>query len=145
VPRVPAHRIVALLLLILLAASRIQVGVVKLPFLDRTFLEQHFSTLADRGWEGYVAFLGGVRAQTRAGDTIALIVPARHWDGGYSYAFYRGSYLLAGRQVVPLVQPDDRVVMGNLGAATYLAAWHMPPIAGHPIVWRGHGGVLVKR
>jgi hypothetical protein len=145
VPRFPSHRIVALTLLIVLAGARIQTGLLRLPFMDRAFLERHFAELPDRGWGDFPAFLAGVRVQTRPGDSIALMVPARHWEGGYSYAFYRASYLLAGRQVVPLVQPDDRVAMGNLGAATYLAAWRMPPIAGHPIVWRGHGGVLVKR
>jgi hypothetical protein len=145
VPRFPTHRIVALTLLILLAAARVQPGLLKLPFMDRAFLERHFAELPDRGWDGFPAFIAGVRAQTRPGDKIALIVPPRHWNEGYSYAFYRASYLLAGRQVVPLVQPDDRMAMGNLGAATYLAAWRMPPIAGHPIVWQGHGGVLVRR
>jgi hypothetical protein len=116
-----------------------------LPFIDRASLEQHFEAVPDHGWEGYPEFLAQVRARTRNGDRIAIIVPARHWDDGYSYAYYRASYLLAGRQVVPLVQMDDRLAMENLGAASYLAAWRMAPPPGHPIVWQGNEGVLVKR
>jgi hypothetical protein len=67
------------------------------------------------------------------------------WDGGYSYAYFRASYFLAGREVLPLVAPDDRHLVGNFNRAEYLAIWHNRVPARAAVVFAGDGGVLVRR
>ncbi|HET7711514.1 MAG TPA: hypothetical protein VFL80_06255 [Thermoanaerobaculia bacterium] len=93
----------------------------------------------------YIRFLGEVRRKTAPGDSIALAVPALHWEYGYSYAYYRASYLLAGREVLPLITPNDRFLPDNLSAADRVAAWQSRVLADRPALWKGHGGVLLGR
>jgi hypothetical protein len=118
----------------------------KLPFVDRTPLARGFAGYADRQWGEFPRFLAGVAAHTRAGDAIAIVVPGMRWDYGYAYAFYRATYLLPGRQVVPLVDDRDRAYPERLRVAQYVAAWRtqLPP-SHPPIVWSGQGGVLMRR
>jgi hypothetical protein len=144
---VPARiaRLAALICLTAIAFFRFETRLFEIPFVDRRPLVEYFSHLADRGWEQYPEFLDGVRAHTARGDRIAIMVPARHWDDGYSYAYYRASYILAGREVIPLVSPDDRLLMGNLGRATYLAEWRRDLPVVQLVVWSGAGGKLVRR
>lgn len=95
---------------------------------------------------GLRAFLAGVRARTRPGDTIAIAVPMRRWDGGYAYAFTRATYLLAGRTTVPLVGSDDRPLPANLAAAQYVAVWGAAPVPpGFEPAWRDANGILLRR
>jgi hypothetical protein len=94
-------------------------------------------------------FLLDVRAHTRDGDAIAIAAPlhrAPRWEGGYDYLYARALYLLAGRRVVPLIDPGDRPHPENLAAATYIAAYRsQPSIPGFAVVWRGRDGVLLRR
>ena len=87
------------------------------------------------------AFLAEVRARTRRGDSIALVLPDRDWER-YSRGYFRASYLLAGREVLPMI--DER---GNpsreIARARYVAAWRAPH-GPNGIVWSGHEGVLVR-
>ena len=128
-----------------MAFFRFETRLIQIPFIDRRPLQRYFAHLADRGWEQYLDFLDGVRAHTARGDSIAIMVPARHWDDGYAYAYYRASYMLAGRRVIPLVSPDDRVLMENLQQAAYLAEWRHDLPVPQRIVWSGAGGKLVRR
>ena len=138
-------RIAALICLTSIAFFRFETRLIEVPFIDRQPLEHYFVHLADQGWEQYLDFLKGVRDHTAKGDSIAIMVPARHWDHGYSYAYYRASYMLAGRRVIPLVSPEDRVVMGNLRQANYLAEWRHDLPLEQRVVWSGAGGKLVRR
>ena len=113
--------------------------------MDRTAFNRSLAQMADGGWFQYPLFLEGIREHTRDGDTIAIIVPWRKWDDGYSYAYYRASYFLAGRIVLPLVTEDDRVHPENFRAAQYVAAWHIRRVGGGRVVWAGEGGVLLQR
>ena len=87
----------------------------------------------DTIWPGFAEFLGEVRRQTQRGSSIAIVVPTQKWDEGYAFAFYRASYLLAGREVLPVVTPEGRELRENLARAQYVA------------VWNGRGGELRKR
>lgn len=97
-------------------------------------------------WLHFPRFLQEVRARTKEGDKIAVIIPAMKWDDGYSYAYYRSSYFLTGREVLPLLDPEDRPHMENFYNARYVIVWHRPT---HPrmgrVVWEGEGGALVQR
>ena len=138
------RRVAAATLFTAIVVIGIEPTLLSLPFRDRRAMAADFATRADRLFPGYVEFLADVRSHTRNGDSIALIVPSRSWERGYSYAYYRASYLLAGRDVLPLVDRDDRVVAENFRAARYVAACGVPPPAGDVVV-KSNGGTLVKR
>jgi hypothetical protein len=137
-------RLAGLIGLTAIAFFRFETRLIELPFVDRKPLAQYLTHASDPGWEQYLVFMDGVRIRTAKGDSIAIMVPARHWDDGYAYAYYRASYVLTGRQVIPLVSPDDRVVMGNLRQATYLAEWRHDLPVNRQVVWSGAGGKLVR-
>jgi hypothetical protein len=130
-----------------LAIASIRPKPLTLPFIDRTEAHQRMTVYPDRGiwWPDYPRFLEEVRRRTKSGDSIALADPTMRWDDGYSYAYYRASYFLAGREVLPLVAPDDRRLTANLNRAEYLAVWHNRVPAGAAVVFAEYGGVLVRR
>ena len=118
----------------------------RLPFEGRAQLARGFAGYADRLWPQYPRFLEGVRAHTAPGDRVAIVVPAMQWDRGYSYAYYRASYFLPGRIVLPLVDPEDHPHPENFHEATFVAAWRSNfPQGRSTMAWSGEGGVLLRR
>lgn len=118
-----------------------------LPFRNLSGLAERLQRLPDLDADGYPAFLQEVRKRTRPGDSIAIFFPVRDWNEGYAYAYYRASYFLTGRRVVPLVAPDNRLLLQSLRDATYVAAWgkRLPDAHhAHAPVWEGSGGVLYR-
>lgn len=106
--------------------------------------------LPDRFAPELPQFLDLVRKTTPRDATIALAVPMRQWGegyaNGYSYAYYRARYLLAGRTVVPLITPDERRVPSRVRQCDYVAAWRIrtvPP--GFTAAAHGAGGTLYVR
>ena len=139
------RRYFAFLCLFAIVALRIEPQLLQLPFISRRPLTEMLLRLPDREWQQYPRFLQQVRAHTKDGDTIAVLVPALKWDDGYSYAYYRASYFLAGREVLPLITADDRSHPENLRAARYVAVWRRPANSGMgAMVWAGEGGVLLR-
>jgi hypothetical protein len=95
---------------------------------------------------GYPDFIEEVARRTAAGETIAIVVPMRSWSRGQEYAYYRATYLLPGRRVLPLVDPDDTTRPERLREARYVAVWKADVPAGpFERVWAGHGGTLLRR
>jgi hypothetical protein len=91
-------------------------------------------------------FLQEVSKRTDRTDAIAIFAPLRNWTDGYDYIFGHASYVLAGRRVIPLMDMQSRVHPENLGAAKYIAAYGGElRVPGFVPVWRGDGGVLLKR
>ena len=111
----------------------------------RTLLGMRVSPSPDRNWPEYPEFLEEVRNSTRPGDSIALIVPARRGTNDYDYAFFRASYFLAGREVLPLIDAQGRVARENVDKARFVAVWHGRMQSNRPVVWRGRGGELLGR
>lgn len=137
---------IALVLFVALALLSVSTDAIvfKVALSNRPKMNLVFTDLPDHGWTGYPQFLENVRAHTQPGDSIALVVPSMRWDDGYSYAYYRASYFLTGREVLPLVRRDDAAVPQNFGRATYVAAWHRNvKDATRHVVWSGDGGVLL--
>lgn len=125
--------------------ASIDPAVLSVPFF-RASLAEPRERYADPVWLEYVQFLRDVRARTRGGERIALVVPVREWDKGYCYAYYRASYFLSGREVLPLVDSSDRLHLENLRRADVVAAWRAAaPPTHRTVVWRGDGGALVAR
>ena len=137
--------------IIYVAGALILVGGMRVMYLrlfvtDRAALRESFAVYPDRTTPTYPLFLKAVAQATPPGARIAIFVPMRHWDGGYSYAYYRASYLLAGREVLPLVWRDDRVLQENFARAQYIASWHREfRPAGFALVLRTPDGELLKR
>lgn len=96
---------------------------------------------------GLRRFMLGVRDRTRDGDRIAIVLPARRWEGGYAYGFIRSTYLLAGRRTVPLLSHSDQPLPANIGRATHVASWPaaLPPLPGFEPAWSTPDGVLLQR
>lgn len=140
------RRALALAALTVIVLLRLEPQLLRLPFINREFLARGLTAYPDRLAPQYARFLRAVRDQTRDGDSIVIVVPMVRWDDGYAYAYYRASYFLAGREVLPLVTSDDRAHEDNFNAARYVAAWrwNVPP-AKHEVVWRGEGGTLLRR
>jgi hypothetical protein len=136
----------ALLVLALLAllVVCIKPRMLQILFIDRGPSAAELSAAPDRGWSHYPRFLDGVRAHTSPGDTIAIIVPRMSWDNGYMYAYYRASYFLAGREVLPLVTPENEKLPQNFRAARYIAAFRTNVSIPAEIVWQGEGGTLLR-
>lgn len=90
--------------------------------------------------------LSEVRKRTEPGDRIALIAPVHRWHEGYAYAYYRASYELAGREVVPLVTWWDEQVPENLRFANYVLAWNsVAEVPQFEPVWTSDAGTLYRR
>ncbi len=140
------RRILALITFNIILALRIEPQFLQLPFLDGRPLAATFTTRPDRLWPQFPRFLQGVRARTQSGDSIALVAPTLDWENGYSYAYYRASYFLTGREVLPLSGSDGRLHPENYQRAAYVAIWgrELPP-GRKTIVWQGEGGALLRR
>jgi hypothetical protein len=139
-----ARRILAACALVALVVLHFDYRLLSFAFLDREHMNRVFTALPDGAWTEYPRFLEGVRAHTKPGDRIAVVVPQMKWDSGYSYAYYRASYFLTGREVLPLLYRTDAMIRENLGRVEYLAVWRAPAPGGR-IVWQGSGGVLLSR
>ena len=127
-----------------LVAMCIEARLLQMPFVDRKPYARALVVFPDRQWPRYPRFLEGVRAHTKPGDTIAVVVPAMGWDDGYSYAYYRASYFLTGREVLPLVTPENGRLPQNFRAARYVAAFGVRLRVPAEVVWQGEGGALVR-
>lgn len=139
------RRRLALLLFAALALHQLDVPMLTLPFRERAPIARNYAEMADAAWyPDYPRFLEGVRAHTRPGDTIAILVPTPEWDPGYAYAYYRASYFLTGREVLPLMTAEDPLVVQNFRRAQWVAVWNQRVPPGER-VWSEHRGVLVRR
>jgi hypothetical protein len=95
---------------------------------------------------GLRPFLLGVRARTRSGDVIAVDAPGYAWDRGFEYYYGRSLYPLAGRQVVPLLDAQNRAHREELVRVNYVAVYGgSEEIPGFTLIWRAEHGVLLRR
>src|SRR5258706_8994060 len=101
------RRVLAACALVALVVLHFDDRLLSFPFVDRAKVSAAFTSMPDGQWVDYPRFLEGVRAHTKPGDRIGLIVPQMHRDAGYSYAYYRASYFLTGREIIPLIDDTD--------------------------------------
>lgn len=108
-------------------------------------LSEVLASSIDRRMPGFSDFASEVRARTKPGEKIAIAVPANDWEG-YAFAYYRASYLLSGRVVLPLIDPLSRPVAKNWHDAQVIAIYQLPPPESEPApVWQGKGGAIIRR
>lgn len=140
------RRVAAAIVFALLFLGGVQPYFVKLLFRDTSALAESLAHAPDAQTPTYPAFLERVRGATKNGDSILIIVPMRHWDEGYSYAYYRASYFLAGRRTVPIVNAEDALIRDNVEKADYVASWRVAAqVPGFETVWRDDEGMLLRR
>ena len=96
---------------------------------------------------GFHRLILDVDRSTPPGARIAIALPFGAWEGGYGYGYNRASFLLPGKQVVPLLALDRDVPQPeNLRFADYVVVWHgRPAIGGFTQVWSTPDGVLLRR
>jgi len=98
-------------------------------------LNVRWSTPLNLDRPSFPEFLNDVHDATPRGATIVVIVPTPRGDVDATYARYRASYFLAGRQVLPATVRD----------ADFIAAWHEHVQTNRPLIWQRHGGELLGR
>jgi hypothetical protein len=116
--------------------------------LDVPTLRAQWTELPYRKTPGLRRAVVEVARRTPKGARILLWTPQQTWEGGYDYAFRRAQYLLAGRELLPmLVDGRDAVDPGSARAAQYIACWpQCPPTPpGFAVVWKGESGTLLRR
>jgi hypothetical protein len=138
------RRTLVLIALLALLVVCIKPRMLEILFVDRETSAREMSASPDWLWPRYPRFLEGVRAHTQPGDTIAIVVPGMTWDSGYSYAYFRATYFLSGREVLPLVTPHNEKLQQNFRAARYIAAFEMTVHMPAEIVWQGEEGTLLR-
>lgn len=138
------RRALTILCLIVIVALCVEARLLQLSFVNRAPYARMMAIFPDRQWPDYPRFLAGVREHTKPGDTIAVVVPAMGWDDGYSYAYYRASYFLTGREVLPLVTPENGRLPENFRAAKYIAAFGVRLRVPADVVWQGERGALLR-
>ena len=140
------RRRAAILCLCAIVISRIRIDFLWRPFFDFQAMRTEYSRWAD-WWPQYPPFLDEIRAHTHSGDSIIIITPAMSWNVGYAYAFFRGSYYLTGRSLLPYISYEKIVHPENVRAVQYVAVYRTsaPPGSGTNVLWRGKFGELLKR
>ena len=107
------RRLLAIGCFIALVLLSIDLERVVRPFADRDALREELHVAADGPWwPDYPRFLEQVRRGTHEGDVIAIDFPRDQ----YEYGYYRASYLLAGREVVPLSEVKRANVIAIMDA-----------------------------
>jgi hypothetical protein len=142
---VTLRRALTVLALAALVAASVEPRLLLIPFVDRGAEAKALAAFPDRQWPRYPRFLEGVRARTSPGDTVAIVVPVMDWDQGYSYAYFRASYFLTGRRVLPLIDPRNGALPESFAAARYVAAFDATLAVPAEVVWSGEGGTLYRR
>ena len=130
-----------------IAAGAFQPLYVRMLFAAAPPMRAAFEELPYRRLPGLRRLMLDVDGLTPPGARIALWTPFREWDGGYGYAFRRAPFLLAGKRVLPMIEPErDRPTVRYLGEADYVVCWRAcPPVTGFRSMWRSADGELLVR
>src|ERR1051326_1303724 len=130
-----------------IAAGTFQPLYVRMLFADAAPMRAAFEELPYRRLPGLRRLMLHVERRPPRGARIALWVPYTEWNGGYGYAYRRAPFLLPGKRVLPMLEPErDPPATRYLAAAAYGVCWHAgPPFAGFRSAWRSADGELMER
>lgn len=144
--RAAAMRLAAGAALLLILIGGFEPFYLRIFTVNRASEEAAFSDMPFRKMTGLQTFLKGVDAHTPPHARIAIWLPFHEWESGYGYGYYRASYLLPGKQVVPLLaRGKDRLQLANLAHADYVASFDDRIDApGFEVNWRDEYGMLLK-
>ena len=138
------RRALAVVALAALIASRIELPWLAWPFMEGGAKLSESALDPDRRWPQYPRFLEGVREHTAPGDRIAIAPLPGAAAESYAFAYYRASYFLPGRVVIPVIDPRSlRPIPANLQSVRYIAVFGESGELS--VAWRGDGGTLYHR
>jgi hypothetical protein len=133
-------RIAAYAVLAMLVIGGFEPYYVRIFTADAARRRAAMTELPYRKLPGLRRLLVDVDRSTPRGAKVAIALPFRDWEGGYGYGYYRASFLLPGKQVVPLLPPS------NLRFADYVVVWKgRPVIEGFVPLWTTSDGTLMVR
>ena len=98
---------------------------------------------ADRA-PGLASFVSEISRRTEHGDSIALVLSPAD-ASRYEFAYYRTSYLLAGRRIIPIFDSTGQMKRERVADARYLALFRQSYVGPGEIVWQGDEGLLVRQ
>lgn len=115
-------------------------------FADRARWGAHFEALPDRRAPAYRDLLLEANRILPSEGRVALLFAPLDWAGGYSYAYYRAQYLLAGRTVIPLAWTDG-ARLERLDEADYVVAYRsaLPPGGVWEKLFSSAEGAILRR
>ena len=108
-------------------------------------LHAQFTELPYRRMPGLRRLYLDVAQRTPPGARILILIPKMP-RGAYVYAFSRAHYPLAGRVLVPVVDPATEAVLPRVEPAEYIVCWRgcaAPP--GFAAIWSSADGALLRR
>ena len=129
------RRTLAALALVALAAGSFQAFYLKIWSAEGRALGAHFTELPYRKVPGLREVCVEADRRTPPGARILFVAPPR----GYEYAFRRAQYLLAGKELMPMVGRNE----GPPGFVACVGRCAVP--AGSTVVWQSNAGMLLKR
>src|SRR5689334_4760757 len=97
------RRIIAACAFVILVGFHEEFLTLPATFFHWTSLSRTVAARPGGNWPEYSLFLEGAREHTRPGDKIVIATIGMRNPETYVYAYYRANYLLAGREVLPLV------------------------------------------
>lgn len=134
---------------VLLFAALVGVGL--RPYYARFLLSgreqwgRYLEEFPDRRAPGYAELLRAADGLIPSGARVAVVFPTLDWPRGYSYAYYRAQYLLAGRVVVPLSW-FDRPRPERIAEAEYVVVYRTAAPAGRwDVLFENGDGAIARR
>jgi len=140
-------RIAALAAFLAILIGSFETFYLRVLTIDSAALRANWTELPYRKVPGLRQMLVEVDRRIPRGARVLLATPHRPGEGGYRYAYARAQYLLAGRELVPLLDPytEQRVPL-QLANVDYIACWHeCAAPRGFAVVWRSNDGLLLRR
>lgn len=114
-------------------------------FQARSQWGKHLDGWPDRRAPGYRHLLLEADRVVPAGSRVAVLFPTLEWGRGYSYAYYRAQYFLAGRILIPLAWTDGPRT-ARLSEAEYVVVYQSAiPRGGWEIVFSNSDGLIARR
>jgi len=115
-------------------------------FAGRAGFAVHLEAWPDRRAPGYRELLEEADRRLPASARVAVLYSPREWAEGYSYAYYRAQYFLAGRIVIPLAW-TDRARFERLEEAEYVVAYRstLPQGAAWESLFSTPEGAILRR
>lgn len=131
------RRTLGLLAIAALAIGSFQSFYLRVWRQDFGALNAYLTELPYRKVPGMRTLLIEADRRTPLGARILFATPHKTWDDGYTYAFRRAQYLLAGKDVIPMLGPARE--------ADYVVCWRCAPPRGFRVIFRNENGTLAKR
>jgi hypothetical protein len=133
-------RIAAYAVLAMLVIGGFERYYIRIFTVDAAATRAAMTELPYRKLPGLRRLLAEADRSTPRGARVAIALPYHEWEGGYGYGYYRASFLMPGKQMVPLLPPE------NLRFADYVVIWKGRfPIDGFAPVWTTSDGTLMVR